>query len=435
MANSYYELPKEWVTKRVADVVVRAIQVDPLADPERPIEYIDVSGVSRESLRITNSTTYLGRDTPGRARKLVRAGDTIFATIRPGLRRVALVPPERDGQICSTAFCVLRPDSRQVDSEFLFFATTSDMFVRRVAEREKGSSYPAVTDAVVRDQAVILPPLPEQRAIAHVLRTVQGAKEATEKVVAALKELKKSLMRHLFTYGPVPIDHTQEVALKETEIGPVPEHWDLVRLKGALREPLRNGHSSRASSSDAGIRTLTLTAVTLNDFSIKHTKLTSANPHRVRDMWLKRGDILVERANTLDYVGLAALYDGEDNFAIFPDLLVRVRVREEQVVPKVLAEFLLMPVCRGYFRMNAKKTAGNFPKIDQGTIEHTLIPLPPLSEQGEIANQLSVVDTKLRAEEMRRVALENLFKSMLHHLMSGKVRVNHIRIPGAAGIG
>ncbi len=72
-----------------------------------------------------------------------------------------------------------------------------------------------------------LPPLPEQHAIATTLRTVQEAKEKTDAVIAATKALKAAMMKHLFTYGPVPPEDAERVALRETGIGPVPEDWEI----------------------------------------------------------------------------------------------------------------------------------------------------------------------------------------------------------------
>jgi len=54
------------------------------------------------------------------------------------------------------------------------------------------------------------------------------------------------------------------------------------------------------------------------------------------------------------------------------------------------------------------------------------IPLPPLDEQREIARILQAVDTRIAAEQARRAALEELFKSLLHELMSGQIRLPNI---------
>jgi type I restriction enzyme, S subunit len=243
-----------------------------------------------------------------------------------------------------------------------------------------------------------------------------------ERLIALTTELKKALLHKLFTEG------LRGEPQKQTEIGPVPESWKIVELESLLVEAVRNGHSAKATNGDSGVRTLTLTAVTQRDFSVENTKLTSADPMRVSDLWLRSGDILVERANTPEYVGLAALYEGPEDFAIYPDLMIRVRVDCHVVDPYFIAEFLVTPECRRYFQRSAHSTAGNFPKIDQATVEKTLLPLPGKDEERDIVLALRSIDRMRELYRRKAKTLRDLFSTLLHQLMTAQIRVNNLTL-------
>lgn len=175
-----------------------------------------------------------------------------------------------------------------------------------------------------------------------------------------------------------------------------PTGWMVVPLGEVIREPLRNGHSSKASSDGTGVRTLTLTAVTIGDFSEKNTKMTVADPAKVRDLWLEPGDILVERANTPELVGTARLYRGLNHYAIFPDLLIRVRLADG-VLPSFVEHALSTESARSVFRQAAQGIAGSMPKIDQETVERFPLCLAPTAEQHRIVAEVEKQFTRLDA--------------------------------------
>ena len=193
------QVPEHWEVVRLGEVTTKTKQVDPRHEPARAFKYVDVSGISRKQLKIIDFTEYLGKEAPHRARKLVRKGDIIFATVRPYLKRMAIVPDEFDGQIVSTAFCIIRCRPYLAEPNYIFQAVTKDDFVQRVSEHQRGSSYPAVTDKDILTQMIPLPPIQEQQEIARMLSSMDNKIESEEKRRASLQALFKTLLHQLMT--------------------------------------------------------------------------------------------------------------------------------------------------------------------------------------------------------------------------------------------
>ncbi len=282
-----------------------------------------------------------------------------------------------------------------------------------------GTTRGKLTQGVMKSIPVTLPPLPEQKAIARVLSTIQKAVEAQDKIITAARELKKSLMRHLFTYGPVPVSEAEKVLLKETEIGPLPEHWEVVRL-GDFSE-IRYGLGQPPATDVTGVPIIRATNIKRG--RIELAGLLRVKPEAIpltRRSFLRNGDIIVVRSGA--YTGDVALITPEwENSVAGYDLVVSPGQR---VHSSYCSQLLLTNRVQSYFRSQRDRSAQ--PHINAHQLAAALIQVPSITEQQEIARMLSAVDKKIETEEKRKAALQTLFKTMLHQLMTGKVRVKEM---------
>lgn len=196
----------------------------------------------------------------------------------------------------------------------------------------------------------------------------------------------------------------------------IPEGWKWVRLGEVIKEPPRNGYSPKAVDFETPIKTLKLGAVTYGIFDASEFKYINEEIPKDAHCWLKNGDILIERSNSIEYVGICAIYTGKDNEFMYPDLLMRFRT-SELLSKEYIHKVLVSPFNRQYFMNNAKGSQKTMPKINQETVSNTLIPLPPLAEQTEIVrvveSQLAKVDQLEKQITERETMTKQLMQSIL----------------------
>lgn len=189
----------DWKSIAIKDVTLKPSTWNPKKEPRKLIKYVDVSAVSRELSAIHDVSEYTSCSAPSRARKIINHNDTIFATIRPGLKRISKVPETLDNELASTAFCVLRPETSKILPDFLFHAVSTDQFIDAMVNLETGASYPAIRDKDILSYVIALPPLNEQQEIAQILNNFDHKISLHKYKKIALENLFKTLLHKLMT--------------------------------------------------------------------------------------------------------------------------------------------------------------------------------------------------------------------------------------------
>ncbi|ANW98869.1 restriction endonuclease subunit S [Thermoclostridium stercorarium subsp. thermolacticum DSM 2910] len=257
-------------------------------------------------------------------------------------------------------------------------------------------------DDFLRSEMITIPPVNEQKAISRILFTVQQARETTERVIQATNELKKSLMRYLFTYGPVPLEKAERVPLKEIETGSVPEHWSTVDFGAAvLNMRFHVGKVKQKEYLNSG-----------------RFPVVDQGQKLIAGYWNKPEDV----------------YNGPLPVIIFGDHTRVFKFINFRFVCGADGTKILIPNTSKfdpaflYYALTRLEIPNRGYNRHYALLRQQRLICPPLSEQKRIADILGAVDKKLRAEELKKQALETLFKTLLYNLMTGRISVKNINI-------
>ena len=170
----------------------------------------------------------------------------------------------------------------------------------------------------------------------------------------------------------------------------IPESWKWVRLLDVVEEKPANGFSPKGVDHQTAVKNLTLTATTSGYFKSDAFKYVDIQLEPDSKYWLKKDDLLIQRSNSRELVGTSCIYTGDDDAFIYPDLMMKLRVMNGVDV-KYVDHVLKSPLTRNYFSKTASGTSESMPKINQGIVSATLIPLPPLAEQKRIVAKLEEI--------------------------------------------
>jgi type I restriction enzyme S subunit len=411
-------IPDGWRAERFADIAnYQAGRTPARANPaywvgaESGVPWVAISDMSEFGTvtetkeRITGAA--LQRIFKGRA---VRAG-TLIMSFKLTIGRVATLGIDA----CHNEAIISIYPKPGIDQQYLgYFLAQADYTVLQDRQVKGNTLNQEKIDRI----EVLVPPMEVQRSIAGVLDLIRRAIDLQASGLAAAHALKRAAMRELFTRGQ------RGEPQKETEIGLVPESWDVVKLETLGR--IGNGATPKKSVPRywEGGAYPWLTSAKVYDRNI-----TAADQFVTQDALaechlpkVKPGAVLVAitgQGKTLGHVGVLQIE------ATINQHLAYLQTNTDIAEPAYLRGYLETQY--DYLRQVGAGGGSTKGALTCAFLRTLFVPLPStLDEQRDIADILDAIDRKIDIQQRKRTALEQLFKALLHKLVAGEVSVDSL---------
>jgi type I restriction enzyme S subunit len=304
--------------------------------------------------------------------------------------------------------------SKNILIEYLYYKvlTLKNSFM----ERASGSTFFEISPKQVKSVLIPLPPtLAEQEKIATALSDTDSYIEKLEKLIEKKKFIKTGAMQELLTGKKRLPGFGKGKGYKETEVGVIPEDWEVKKL-GDVGEIVGGGTPSSFNSEywNGKINWFTPT-------EIGFRKYVSSSKRKISESGLKNSSARILPPSSLLLTSRATI--GE----------VAINIQEsttnqgfQSIIPSknILIEYLYYKVLTLKNSFMERASGSTFFEISPKQVKSVLIPLPPtLAEQEKIAEVLSDMDSEIEKLEGKLDKYKNIKQGMMQKLLTGAVRL------------
>ena len=306
----------------------------------------------------------------------VRRNDVLISGINADKGAVCVFD-EADEATATIHYSSYEIDPKYASPEFLAWFLKSRFFQRALI-KQVGSGIK--TEIKAKKFLSINIPIPDKMAQQKIVDKLKNI-EAEVAEFTALERENFKLATHLKKLILMKvIGLTKGENWSPNEPFALPDDWEWKPLEKLIVEKPRNGYSPKAVNYETNTKTLKLAATTSGKFVGSEYKYIDESIPEDSYLWLEPDDILIQRSNSLEYVGVSAIYKEASHEFIYPDLMMKLKVTDE-ILPEYLHIVLSSPFIREYFRNSASGTSGNMPKINQKIVMAAMVPVPPISQQ------------------------------------------------------
>lgn len=342
---------------------------------------------------------------PGQAKKSIQKGDLLFSEIRPANKRYARIDFDSEDYVVSTKLMVLRVKG-DLDPIFLELYLTSEEildYLQMIAEDRSGT-FPQITFDIISKLELKLPPLPEQKAIASVLSSLDDKIDLLHQQNQTLETLAETLFRQWF--------------IEEAK-----EDWEKITL-GSLID-IFGGYSYKGNKIGQGSSYLLgMGCVSYSDRFL-YSGMRKYDEEVNNKYLVEKGDIVIatrQQSDNLPILGAPAIIPEIDkNYKVIVGTNLYKVVNNSNLNYYSLYRLLKSPEYKNFIKSNAKGSTVRM--ITKDAILSFPILLPPNNTVNKLNKELSSLNNKIELNNNQVQILTHLRDTLLPKLMSGEVKV------------